>query len=78
MNPSYRPTADDGALLTYTEAAVIVGVRPTTVRDWTSRGLLPSLRLDGVVYVPERQLLECERDRRRSGKRHQRVTADGC
>lgn len=66
---AYVPSVEDGALLTYAEAAAIAHVRPSTVRDWKSRGHLPSVVVDGVTLVPERQLLECERDRRRSGKR---------
>lgn len=65
----YVPAVEDGALLTYLEAAEAAGVKPTTVRDWKARGLLPAIVVDGVVLVPERQLLECERARRRSGKR---------
>lgn len=65
----YVPSVEDGALLTYAEAAALAGVDTPTVRKWKSRGHLPSVVVDGVTLVPERQLLECERDRRRSGKR---------
>ena len=69
------PGPHDGGLLTYLEAAFRVGVRPATVRQWVRRGHLPTVVVDGSVLVPERQLLECERDRRRSGRR--RVSSVG-
>lgn len=66
---TYSPSIEDGALLTYDEAAARAGVATATVRKWVAREHLPSVIADGVVLVPERKLLECERDRRRSGRR---------
>jgi phage baseplate assembly protein gpV len=65
----YALSQGDGALLTYAEAAAVAHVEPGTVRQWVSRGALPVVVLDGRRLVPEAPLLECERARRRSGRR---------
>jgi excisionase family DNA binding protein len=65
----YEPDVEDGALLTYAEAAALAAVDASTVRQWVSRQQLPALLVDGRKLVPERLLLDCERDRRRSRRR---------
>jgi hypothetical protein len=51
--------ADADELLTAAEAALLVGVRPTTVRKWAERGLLP--RIAGKFRRAD--VLDCKRDR---------------
>lgn len=61
--------ADGLALVTYDEAAARLGVEPARVRQWARRHGLTKIRTDtGRVLLVEREVLACERDRRRSGR----------
>ncbi|WP_106819186.1 helix-turn-helix domain-containing protein [Janibacter massiliensis] len=62
-------TTDDVALLTTTEAARLACVQPRTVRAWIERGHLEPVVIDGKRFVTEADVLDCERARRRSGRR---------
>ncbi len=62
-------TPQDGALLTTVEAARMTGVTASTVRDWISRYGLRVVEQDGRRLLLEREVLDCERARRRSGRR---------
>lgn len=63
--------ADAIGLLTYDEAAARLDVSPSTIRTWVERypDRLQRVTWDGRGYVLERDVLACERDRRRSGRR---------
>lgn len=63
------PSLFDIGLLTSAEAAEAAGVTPATIRSWVRRYSLTQTVVDGVTYLAEREVLDCERDRRRSGRR---------
>jgi excisionase family DNA binding protein len=44
------------ALLTASEFAAALKVEPSTVYRWAREGVLPSVRLGGVVRIPAREL----------------------
>lgn len=52
-------------LLTEAEAAEVVHRERATIRKWVERGHLSPIATDPVALFSERELLECERKRRR-------------
>jgi hypothetical protein len=63
------------ALLTIPEAAEVAEVAPSTMRCWITRYGIPTVNLDGLVLVTERDVLECERVRRHAGRGRRRTAA---
>ena len=61
--------AEDLGLLTYAEAAQVAGVDAATIRQWVRRYDLRTVRFGGRLHLLEREVLDCERDRRRSRRR---------
>lgn len=66
--------AEGGRLLTVPEAAAETAVSASTIRTWIERGHLRVLRSRGIGFVVLREVFECERDRRRSGRRRRGAT----
>lgn len=49
------PVYEDGRLLgfmTINEAAVTFNVGPATIKAFTERGLLPSVKIGDIIYIP--------------------------
>jgi len=62
-------TETDLSLLTVQEAAELVGVAPGTIHQWIARyGLTWHPSGGGQRFLSERDVLECDRARRRRGK----------
>jgi len=50
MKPPVLPL-DKRAGLRVAEVAEVLGVRPSTVRDWIARGELPAARLGSLYFI---------------------------
>lgn len=66
-----EPALDESdlSLLTVNEAAQVAGVKPKTMRAWIDRYHLTRHRIDGVVHLSEREVLDCEAAREEAGHR---------
>lgn len=60
---------DDISLLTVREAAGIAGVALKTMWNWVDRYELTRHRIDGRIYLSEREVLDCEAAREQAGHR---------
>ena len=55
---------DQGGVLSIEDAAMAVGVSVQAVRTWVRRGQVFAFTWDGMPWVGEKSLYECERQRR--------------